>query len=51
MAKHTLKNGTQTLPGKTTKPGTPPNQSKKLPVIGSGRNRPAKGYVNGQWQN
>lgn len=35
--------------GKTTKPGVIPNQ-KKLPVVGSGRNRPAKGYVNGKWE-
>ena len=27
-----------------TRPGTPPNASKKPAVIGSGRNRPAKGY-------
>jgi len=27
-----------------TRPGTPPNPSKKLPVIGFGRNISAKGY-------
>ncbi len=27
-----------------TRPGTSPNTSKKPAVIGSGRNRPAKGY-------
>jgi hypothetical protein len=31
-------------PRKTTRKGTRPNDSKKRPVIGSGRNRPADGY-------
>lgn len=39
----------QTPPRKTTKRGVIPNE-KKLPVPGSGRNRPAKGYKNGKWE-
>ena len=31
-------------PVKGQRKGTPPNQSKKNPIPGSGRNRPAKGF-------
>lgn len=39
--------------GSKTRKGTRPNDSKKRPVPGSGRNRPAKGYdqVTGTWNN
>ena len=41
--KGTPKNSKRTGKGKGTKKGVKPNAA-KLPVVGSGRNKPAKGY-------
>ena len=48
MAKHIIKNGLQT----TMKPGKAPPPGKQLPKIGSGRNRPAKGFnqITKEWK-
>ena len=52
MAKHIIKNGLQTFPKKTMKPGKAPPPGKQLPKIGSGRNRPAKGFnqITKEWK-
>lgn len=52
MSKRKLKNGNQTLPRQTMKPGTTPPPGKSLPVVGSGRNRPAKGFnqITKKWE-